>query len=82
MSRLWREPVPIEVESAADQPAVLHLNGQRHRIQSIENHWRVDERWRDGPARDYFLVVTDRDLWAIIYRDLIAQVWFLQGIYD
>ena len=51
-------------------------------MRAIETRWRVDERWRGGPARDYYLAVTDRGLWGIVYRDLVSQTWYLQGVYD
>ena len=82
MSRIWREPTPIRVEVAGEQPALLYVRGQRHAVRAIETRWRVDERWRGGPARDYFLVVTDRGLWGIVYQDLVSQGWYLQGVYD
>jgi hypothetical protein len=82
MSKLWREPTLIEVEVNGEQPAALRVNGQRHQVQTIETRWRVDERWRGGPARDYFLVVTDRGMWGIVYQDLVTRSWFLQGVYD
>ena len=82
MSKLWREPTPIEVEVNGKRPVALHINGQRHQVQAIETRWRVDERWRGGPARDYYLVVTDRGMWGIVYQDLVHDAWFLQAIYD
>lgn len=83
MSKILRDPTPIEVQHNGDQPVAFRLNGRpRNTVQRIEERWRVDERWRGGPARDYFLVVTDRGLWAIVYHDLAAERWYLQGIYD
>ena len=82
MSRIWREPVPIRVEVTGEGPTALSIHGQRHQVQAVETRWRVDERWRGGPARDYFLVVTDRGLWGIVCQDLVSQGWYLQGIYD
>ena len=82
MSKLWRESMPIDMELMGDQPAAFTLNHQYHLIDSVENRWRADQQWRDGPTRDYFLVVTHRGMWGIIFQDLIKGEWFMQAVID
>ncbi|MBW4438999.1 MAG: hypothetical protein KME04_17815 [Pleurocapsa minor GSE-CHR-MK-17-07R] len=83
MTRLWREAVSLRVTLQADAPHAFAWGGQRHTVVQISNQWRVDMHWWKGHIRrDYYRVVTDTGLAALIYHDLIADTWQLSQVYD
>ena len=42
-----------------------------------QGYWWEEEVWRD-----YWEVITDSGLWCVLYRDLLADGWYLERIYE
>ncbi len=83
MTRLWVNGQPIAVWLEAGAPAHFDWQGQRHPVEVITAHWRVDLGWwRLRVWRDYFTLTTRTGLLAEVYHDLLSDRWFLQRVYD
>jgi len=63
MTRLWTEPVEIEVEAdGGGQPLAFQWAEGMHQVSQIANRWRVHTHWwRKEIWREYFKVVIDSD---------------------
>lgn len=82
--RAIRPPAPIEVFSDRGWPAFVRGQGFGGRVVNTAGPWRVEgEWWREGGfSREYFdLEISDGGIYRI-YRDLVSQNWFVDGIYD
>lgn len=84
MTRLWPDGIPIQVVlSSSDLPDCFTWQGQKHDVQAIHQHWRVQlEWWQEGVWRDYFKVTTITGLLVVIFHDLHTGDWYLQRLYD
>lgn len=84
MTRLWTEPVEIEVEAGgAGQPLAFRWAGGAHQVSQIANRWRVHTHWwREEIWREYFKAVTKSELLYTLYHDLLAGHWYLERVYD
>ena len=84
MTRLWAEPVEIEVEtSGTGLPLAFRWAGRPYQVSQISNRWRVHTRWwREEIQREHFKVVTDSELLCTLYHDLLADHWYLERVYD
>jgi hypothetical protein len=84
MTRLWPKGQPIDVVSDEDEtPRAFEWEGRTHRVTGISKRWRVDTGWwRLRVWREHFKLETDTGLLVIIYRDLLADEWYLQRLYD
>lgn len=87
MTRLWPDGIPIQVvvsgPGGADIPGRFTWQGQKHDVQAIHQHWRVQlEWWREGIWREYFKVTTTTGLLVVIFHDLHTDNWYLQRLYD
>jgi hypothetical protein len=84
MTWLWPQGQPITVVSnARHEPLQFAWQGGAHQVVDITRRWRVDWGWWQGRVwRDYFKLRTDTGLLVIIYRDLAAEQWYLQRLYD
>jgi CO dehydrogenase/acetyl-CoA synthase delta subunit len=80
MSRTRRlsEPRRVRVESADGDGQPLTVGGRT--VESVRESWLIEDRWwTDAPLRRrYWEVVTTcgRDL--VLFRDLLAGVWYEQ----
>lgn len=82
MTRFWVAGKPIQVLVHHDLPVFVVLNGKKQRVIRIVRRWRIDEGWWEARIwRDYFKLHTHLYL-MIIYRDLLAEHWYLQRLYD
>jgi hypothetical protein len=70
-------PVPISVrESPSGRP--LYVNG--HKVDSIEDSWRIDDEWW-RPARIermYWSVILESGQVMTIFRDGVDKKWYKQ----
>jgi hypothetical protein len=59
-------------------PLSLVYKGQRRKIASVHEHWRIaDGWWGDEVRRDYFRIETSHGPVFDIYRDRISDRWYL-----
>lgn len=83
MSYLWIPALSIELRLHEGEPVEFQWHGKIHCILRITRHWRVDvEWWRLRIWRDYYKVVTNTGLLAVVYYDLLDEQWYLQQVYD
>lgn len=76
------EAIRVTINQAG-WPVSIVWHGQRHPIDTILDHWRVDTRWwRDHIWRDYFRLCTLDNFLLIVFHDLIGGDWYVQRIYD
>jgi hypothetical protein len=85
MTRLWSNGLPIVV--TADQqgrPLLFYWQGRSHSIRAIVSERRVDVHWWQNARvwRHYYTLVSHTGLMVTIFRDLLAEGWFLQQLYD
>lgn len=61
----------------------LVIDGEKHEIlQKIGPH-RIENPWLENPvARDYFRFILSGGVGALLYYDLVLDVWYIQGIVD
>ena len=83
MTKFFDEGILIEVDMKDAQPTAFIWNKQKHLINVIDYHWRLNVEWWKSPTwRDYYQVVTDTGVLAVVYHDLETDNWFLQLLYD
>ena len=84
MSRQLEKAEEIEVKTnIAGVPVNLTRNGRREKVIAIYEHWRLaDEWWGKEVERDYFRVRTSTGIVIDIYRDSMANRWYLDRIHD
>ncbi len=84
MTRLWAAGEPLSVTVDADGlPCAFVWQGQPHTVERVLSRWRVDLFWwRSRVCREYFKVITESGLLAVLYRDGVRQAWHVQRIYD
>lgn len=84
MTHFWLDTESISVTvDEAERPLRFTWHGRHHPIRHIANRWRIDSRWWDGRIwRDYFKVVSQTGLLAVIYHDLLTDHWYLHRLYD
>ena len=76
--------MPIEVALVNGAvPTQFRWEQRIHPVKGVTNTWRVDFGWwRLRIWRDYYKLHTTTGLLVIIYHDLMADIWYLQTIYD
>ena len=83
MSYLWIPAPSIELRMNEGEPTEFQWQGKIHCILRITRHWRVDvEWWRLRIWRDYYKVLTDTGLLAVVYYDLLDEKGYLQQVFD
>lgn len=84
MVKLLEKPEEIRVRSNVEGvPVGIIRGGKFERVKSIYQRWRVaDEWWRQEIARDCFRIGTTSGLVCDIYRDMVANRWYLSRIHD
>ena len=77
-SVLLNLPRPARVRTGPDG-APVGVNGQA--IELVRESWLVEDRWWTTPSlrRRYWEVVTASGRNAVIFHDLCAGAWFVQG---
>ena len=83
MSRLFEEPVPIQVEvDTSGMPASVVWAAAGHRVVEVCSRWRVDDDWWRVPvSRMYYTLRTPLVL-LDVYHDLHTDGWFLERLHD
>ena len=86
MARLWigGEKITVKPDSRG-RPERFTWQGQAHRIQQVWQQWRVDTDWwseQGRVCRESWAVTTTDGLLCVLYRDLLAQEWYLEKVYD
>ena len=84
MSQFFAVGECIQVElDAMERPSAFYWNVQRHSVESIADHWRIDEDWwQQRLWRDYYKITTNSGYLLLIYHDLVSGNWYLQRVYD
>lgn len=84
MTKLLPTPPTIEVETDdAGLPLRLRWRRWQADVEVICNRWRVDDDWwRQSVVRDYYKVRLSDGTLCVIFRDLRANTWHLQRVYD
>tara|TARA_Y100000590_G_scaffold468636_1_gene652318 strand:- start:747 stop:2144 length:1398 start_codon:yes stop_codon:yes gene_type:complete len=61
----------------------LIIDGEKHEVlQKIGPH-RIENLWLEIPvARDYFRFILSGGVGALLYHDLVSDVWYIQGLVD
>ena len=76
------EHIPVELDDV-ERPTAFLWHGQRHEVEGVADHWRIDEDWWQRRLwRDYFKVTTTSGYLMLIYHDLVGGNWYLQRVYD
>jgi hypothetical protein len=85
MSPLWEdggEHIHVEMGDTGT-PVRFAWEGQYHDVDSVANHWRIDEDWwRQRIWREYYKLTTHSGLLVLVYCNLVNGEWFLQRLYD
>ena len=77
--RSLNRPKPLTVMAEHRGPQAMHDGGGIVRIESIQDHWAInDEWWRDPIHRRYFRVLTESGVIRTIYYDAVRDGWFEQ----
>jgi hypothetical protein len=64
-------------------PVAFVWNGHVHGIEKISNRWRINDGWWALQLwRDYFEVRTVSGWWAVLYHDLLNDIWYLERLYN
>jgi hypothetical protein len=84
MTHFWPDGDSISVlTDEAGTPVQFIWRGQMHVVQAVANRWRLDDAWWRGRVwREYFKVTTLSGWMVIVFRDLQANVWYMQRLYD
>ena len=83
MTQIWPDGVPVDVETIDQTPVAFRWQRKRQQVQTIVEQWIIhDEWWRDEIWRHYYQIETASALLCVLYRDLLADAWFLERIYD
>ena len=74
------QPVSVEIDSAGLPTTVGWADGQMGgRIECINETWRIDDEWwRKTISRLYFEVMIEGGKRIVLFKDLIADEWFMQ----
>ena len=79
--RLLNAPRPVAIlvgETA--QPVADVRNGRRHRVEEIQDGWRIDDEWWRTPiSRRYYRVVLDDGSLRTVFHDLVVDAWYEQA---
>jgi len=84
MAKQMEKPQEIKVRTnITGVPIGFTRNGHREKVAAIYEHWKVaDEWWANEVERDYFRIKTSGGLVGDIFRDTIANRWYLSKIHD
>jgi hypothetical protein len=84
MTRLYQPAQGIKATTGdRGEPLAIEWKEQVQRVLHLGNRWRVHlEWWRVEIWRDYFQVETHKRLTCVVYRDLLADRWYLERIFD
>jgi len=84
MAKQLEKPQEIKVRANIEGvPLSFTRNGHREKVAAIYERWRVaDEWWGNEVERDYFRIKTSAGLVCDIYRDTVANQWYLSKIHD
>jgi hypothetical protein len=84
MTRLYiKHPAPVRLD-AQGRPTAFYFENAWHTIVEIVNQWRVATDWWAGEEiqRDYFKLISEDGLLAVIYKDLLGGEWYMSRLYD
>lgn len=78
--RTLNQPRPVKVAcDPQGRPIAIVRHGRRQRIESIKDHWRLeDEWWRRPIHRHYYLVELGGGGWETLFYDVLRQGWYRQ----
>lgn len=86
MTRLWKEGVPVQVETdPRGDVRSFTWNRRTHAADKIRQRWQVDTDWwtEEGRVhRDYQAVTTTDGLLCVLYFDFEDEEWYLSKLYD
>jgi len=84
MAKQLEKPQEINVRTnIKGVPVGLTRNGHREKVVAIYERWRVaDEWWGSEVERDYFRIRTSAGLVCDIFRNTVANRWYLSKIHD
>lgn len=78
--QMLNRPKPADVESSGEgMPRAVLRRGQRLRVETVLDVWRIDDEWwRDEISRRYFQVALENGSVRTIYQDLVSGTWYEQ----
>lgn len=74
-------PAPLDVRAGArGEPVAVRFEGALRDVEAIQDRWRIDDEWwRERElSRMYYEVRLDGGRIVTVYRDLLAETWWLQ----
>jgi hypothetical protein len=78
--RPLNRPRRIEIVVERERPVTLVEGSKRHRIETIQDTWIIDDEWwRDPISRQYFQVVLEGGIVRTIFHDRTSDTWFAQS---
>jgi hypothetical protein len=86
MTHLWPTGQPITVTTDGDGvPTHFRWQEQRHAVRQIVQQWEIDlEWWRPERRiwRRYLALITNDNLFCVIYYEPLCEEWRLLRLYD
>lgn len=84
MAKLLEKPEELRVSTNIQGvPLNLFRNGKVERVTKVYQRWHTtDLLWGHESSKDYFRVKTSSGLVCDIYRDIIANSWYLGRIHS
>lgn len=78
----WPKGEPIEVTYNRETLLTFTWRGYEYHIDAVRNRWRIRTNWWVREVwRDYYEVTTE-ELWCVLYRDRLNNVWRLERTYE
>jgi hypothetical protein len=73
-------PQSVTILTNNERPVALVTSKRRHRIEQVQDVWRLDDEWWRSPiSRRYYRIVLDDGSLRTIYYDLIDGAWYEQA---
>jgi hypothetical protein len=80
-ARALNRPRPARVRCGPGHPAPLPVEVNGEAVESLRESWLVEDRWWTAAPlrRRYWELVGERGRNMVVFHDLAAGGWFLQG---
>ena len=83
--RLFRPPLPATIETRSGKPAKISFDGTFSVVKSAAGPWKTSGDWWRTDAwnrEEWDVELSHESTVCRIYRDVQAEAWFVEGIYD
>jgi hypothetical protein len=81
MARALNKPRPARVRFDPARPEGMPAEVDGERVESLRESWLVEDRWwaAEPLRRRYWELVGERGRNVVVFHDLGANGWFVQG---